>query len=293
MNSPLDRFSEILEIDKPLAPLTSLRIGGPAQYFLEPRDENELVELVRCCRDEQIPIHVLGGGWNLLIRDEGVSGAVVRLSSPEFARIQVEGNIVEAGSGALLSHVISKSVEAELAGLEALAGIPGTIGGALHGNAGGRIGDIGQFCRSVDVLTATGERFTRQQDELAFGYRSSSIDELVILSASFELQRDDPAEITQRMRKIWIMKKASQPLTFQSAGCMFKNPRGMSAGALIEQAGLKGTRIGDVEVSDRHANFFVTHENASSEDVLRLIELARSKVSQQFGVDLELEIKIW
>src|SRR5262249_31334684 len=154
-----------------------------------------------------------------------------------------------------LAHVISHSVKAGLAGLDVLVGIPGTIGGALHGNAGGRSGDVGQHVRSVKVLTSAGKQFVRREDELTFAYRSSSLNELIILEAEFELYPEDPEEVTRRMRKLWIMKKATQPLTFQSAGCIFKNPRGMSAGWLIDQAGLKGTRIGNAEISDRHANF--------------------------------------
>ncbi len=174
-----------------------------------------------------------------------------------------------------------------------MVGIPGTIGGALRGNAGGRSGDIGQCVSSVTVLTARGERFVRSEDELSFAYRSSSINELAILEAEFALQSDDPDEITRRMRKIWIMKKATQPLASQSAGCIFRNPRGLSAGALIEQAGLMGTRVGGAEISDRHANFIVTHPEATSDDVLRLIDLTQSKVAEQLGIDLALEIEIW
>jgi UDP-N-acetylmuramate dehydrogenase len=163
----------------------------------------------------------------------------------------------------------------------------------LHGNAGGKSGDIGQYVRSVRVVTIAGESFVRQEDELEFAYRASSLNELIILDATFALHHEDPDEITRRMRKLWIMKKATQPLTFQSAGCIFKNPRGMSAGWLIDQAGLKGTRVGEAEISDRHANFIVTHPGATSKDVQRLIDLARVKVSEQFGVDLELEVEIW
>ncbi|MAG92398.1 MAG: UDP-N-acetylenolpyruvoylglucosamine reductase [Planctomycetaceae bacterium] len=289
----IEDFSEILQTSKLLAPLTWMRVGGPAQYFLEPRSLDELAQVTACCHENQIPVHILGNGSNLLIRDEGVSGAVIQMTAPEFLKIDIEGTRVSSGAGALLSNLISRSVEAELAGLDSLVGIPGTVGGALHGNAGGRIGDIGQFVRSVDVLTAKGERFTRTEDELSFGYRESSINELVILSGTFQLQRDDPHEIVQRMRKNWIVKKSAQPLTSQSAGCIFKNPRGMSTGSLIEQSGLKGARVGNAEISDRHANFVVTHEGATSDDVLRLIDLVRSKVAEQFGVDLELEIEIW
>ncbi len=238
-------------------------------------------------------MRVLGGGSNLLVRDEGVVGVVLHLSDPTFSKIDVAGTSVTAGSAASLSHLISHSVKEGLAGLDTLVGIPGTVGGALHGNAGGKSGDIGQYVRSVSVVTTTGERYVRQEDELQFAYRTSSLNELIILEARFELHHEDPEEISRRMRKLWIMKKATQPLTFQSAGCIFKNPRGMSAGWLIEQAGLKGTRMGNAEFSDRHANFIVTHPGATSKEVLELIELARTKVSEQFGVDLELEIQMW
>jgi UDP-N-acetylmuramate dehydrogenase len=292
MNS-LDVFKEIALRDQPLAPHTWMKIGGPAQYLVRPRNLDELGDVVRTCHDEQIPIRILGAGSNVLVRDEGVSGAVVQLVDNSFGEVSVEGPLVRVGAGALLSRLISETVKAELAGLETLSGIPGTVGGAVRGNAGGRAGDIGQFVDSITVMNAKGEIATRNGDELWFGYRESNIDELMILDASLKLQQGDSEEITRRMRKLWIMKKATQPLSFQSAGCIFKNPRGLSAGALIEQAGMKGIRVGAAEISDRHANFVVTHPGAKSDDVLRLIDLIRSKVSEQFGVDLELEIKIW
>ncbi len=289
----LDRFKDITRRDEPLAPHTWLKTGGRAQYLITPRTPDELVEVIRTCHQTQVPARVLGGGSNLLVGDEGVRGVVLRLSDPDFAKVTVEGTTLTAGAGAPLSHVIAQSVKAGLAGLDTLVGIPGTIGGALHGNAGGKSGDIGQHVRSVRVVTIAGESFVRGEDELEFAYRSSSLNELIILDARFELHPEDPDEITRRMRKLWIMKKATQPLTFQSAGCIFKNPRGMSAGWLIDQAGLKGTKIGEAEFSDRHANFIVTHPGATSKDVLQLIDLARSRVAGQFGVDLELEIQIW
>jgi UDP-N-acetylmuramate dehydrogenase len=291
--SSLEDFSEITRRDEPLAPHTWLKVGGPAQYLIEPRSVDELAAVVHCCDENAIPVRMLGGGSNLLVRDDGVQGVVLHLSHESFGKIDVDGTTLRAGSGALLSQLVSESVKAGLAGLETLAGIPGTVGGALHGNSGGRSGDIGQFVTSVSVLTITGERFERTEDELSFGYRASSINELVILNGTFELQRDDPEEITRRLRKLWIMKKATQPLSFQSAGCVFKNPRGISAGALVEQAGLKGMQVGGAEISDRHANFVFTSDEATAADVLQLIDAARSKVSEQFGVDLELEIEIW
>ncbi|HEV7221796.1 MAG TPA: UDP-N-acetylmuramate dehydrogenase [Pirellulales bacterium] len=276
-----------------MAPHTWFQLGGPAEFFAEPRTIEELQGLVRRCAEEELPIRVLGGGSNVLVRDEGVPGMVVRLAEEVFADIQVAGGRVTAGGAAKLVHVISSAVREGLAGLEALVGVPGTIGGALHGNAGGRGGDIGQWTRRATVMTRSGEVIERQRDELVFAYRESSLDELAILSAEFELEAEDPEQLTKRMQQQWIVKKASQPLGHQSAGCIFKNPRGMSAGMLIDQAGLKGTRIGGAEVSDRHANFIVAEPGAASHDVLRLIELVRSRVADRIGIDLELEIQVW
>jgi len=249
--------------------------------------------VLKSCHAQQIPVRVLGSGSNLLVRDEGVSGAVLRLESPRFSDIKVADRMVRAGAGALLSHVVTETVRAGLAGLENLAGIPGTIGGAVLGNAGGRYGDLGQCIRSVTVVNYQGDRQNRRLDELSFAYRQSNVDDAVVLDVELELRPDDPEEIAKRLRKIWVLKKSSQPLGSQSAGCIFKNPRGLSAGSLIEQAGLKGTKIGGAEISDRHANFIVTQEGATSVEVMRLIDLIRSKVTEQFGVHLESEIKIW
>jgi len=289
----LDDFSDILTRDEPLAPHTWLKIGGPAQYFIRPRSFGELTAVLRACHDEQVAVHILGSGSNLLVRDAGVSGAVVQLQNDDFRRVEIDGQRVTAGAGASLSTLISNTVKAGLGGLDVLVGIPGTVGGALHGNAGGRTGDIGQHVRRVKVLNPAGEVVVRTEDDLAFAYRSSNLKSSTILEAEFELHPEDPDEITRRMRTLWIAKKAAQPLTFQSAGCIFKNPRGLSAGLLIERAGLKGARLGNAEISDRHANFIISHPHASSADVMRLIDLARSKVTEQFAVDLELEIEIW
>ncbi|QDU39730.1 UDP-N-acetylenolpyruvoylglucosamine reductase MurB [Maioricimonas rarisocia] len=293
MTALTEEFSDITRSDVPLAPYTWLNVGGPAQLFIEPRTREELSGVIAACQRDEIPVRLLGGGSNLLVRDEGFGGAVIHLAGEEFTSVSIDGTTVRAGAAAALSHVISQTVNAGLAGLETLVGIPGTLGGAIRGNAGGRHGDIGQFVRAVDVITSEGKEFTRQEDELAFDYRHSSINELVIVSAELALAEEDPDSLTRRMRKLWIMKKAAQPLSFQSAGCIFKNPRGLSAGALIEQAGLKGTRVGQCEVSDRHANFIVTHDGATSDEVLKLIDLVRTQVSEIHGVQLELEIQVW
>ncbi len=268
-------------------------MGGPAQYFLTPHNAAELAQVLAVCHENHVPVHLLGSGSNLLVRDEGVAGAVIYLNAPAFAEVKISGSTCSAGAGALLSHVISETVRAGLAGFETLAGIPGTIGGALCGNAGGRHGDIGSFVTSISALDLEGRPVVRTGDGLMFGYRTSGLEDLVFLDATFALQPQKSEEITERLRKIWITKKASQPLASQSVGCIFKNPRGSSAGELIEKAGLKGTRVGAAEVSDRHANFLVTHSGATSSDVLRLMDLVQSKVAGQFGVHLEPEVKIW
>lgn len=286
-------LESIVKQHEPLAAHTWFHLGGPAEHFAEPRTEDELVTLVQRCRDADVPIRLLGGGSNILVRDEGVAGVIVRLSAAPFQAIDVRGHDVAAGSGAKLGHVISTSVREGLGGLETLVGIPGTVGGALHGNAGGRGGDIGQWTAHATVLTSSGELIERRREDLVFAYRQSSLDELVILRAVFHLEQDHPDELTKRMQKQWIVKKASQPLAHQSAGCIFKNPRGMSAGMLIDQADLKGTRVGGAEVSDRHANFIVADEGATSQDVLKLIDQVRARVAERMGVELELEIEIW
>ncbi len=286
-------FEKIAREAEPLAPHTWFKLGGPAEFFAEPSSVEQLAALVRRCHEDGVQVRLLGGGSNLLVRDDGVSGVVVRLSAPPFTEISVSGGTVTAGGGARLGHVISTVVREGLAGLETLVGIPGTVGGALHGNAGSRGGDIGQWTCMATVMTRSGEIIVRQRDELVFSYRQSSLDELVILGCQFQLDSEDPQELTKRMQKQWIVKKASQPLAHQSAGCIFKNPRGISAGMLIDQAGLKGTRVGGAEVSDRHANFIVTDADATSADVLKLIELVRSRVAERLGVELETEIEIW
>ena len=291
--SSLDDFANITLPDEPLAPLTWLKVGGPAQRLIQPRSVDELVAVVRTCHENEITVRMLGGGSNLLVRDEGVSGVVIRLSDPVFSQVTIEGTRLRAGGGAVLSHVISESVKTGLAGLDTLVGIPGTLAGALKGNAGGRSGEIGDHIHSVTVITAQGEKFVRQGDELVFEYRHSSLNELCIIEAEFALATDNPDDIAERIRKLWVMKKSTQPLSHQSAGCVFKNPRGLSAGALIEQAGLKGVKIGQCEVSDRHGNFIVTTPGAKSADVLKLIDVMRTKVAEAHGIDLELELQVW
>lgn len=292
-SSPLKGFEKIARQDEPLAMHTWFQLGGPAEYFAEPEDTDQLIALVKRCREEQLPVHVLGQGSNLLVRDEGVAGVVVQLASPAFCDIKVQGQSITAGGGVKLGRVVTTAANAGLAGLEVLVAIPGTLGGALHGNAGTHGGDIGQWTAGATVITYTGDVFQRRREEMVFGHRQSSLDELVIVEGRLDLEEDDPHELAKRMQKQWIIRKASQPMGHQCAGCVFKNPRGSAAGELIEAAGLKGTRIGGAVVSDRHANFIIAEPECTSNDVLRLIDLVRDQVEQRLGVELELELEIW
>ncbi len=293
MKSLFSGFEKIVREAEPLAPHTWFRLGGPVEFFAEPGTVDELTALVRRCHDAGVQIRVLGGGSNLLVRDDGVEGMVVRLSAPAFSEIAVQSGTVTCGGGAKLGHVVSTVVREGLAGLETLVGIPGTVGGALHGNAGSRGGDVGQWTSRATVMTRSGEILQREREDLVFSYRQSSLDELVILACQFQMEEDDPQELTKRMQTQWIVKRAAQPAGDKPAGSIFKNPRGISAGMLIEQAGLKATRVGGAEVSERHANFIVVSPEAKSADVLKLIELVRSRVAEHLGVELETEIEIW
>ena len=276
-----------------LAPYTWFRLGGAAQLFAEPTSVEELAALVRHCHASSVPVRVLGGGSNMLVRDEGVPGLVVALGAASFAGIQVAGRKLTAGGGAKLGHVISTAVREGLAGLEMLVGIPGTIGGALHTNAGTLGGDIGQVTQSATVLTRNGELVTRSKNELRFGYRNSSLDELAILEATFDLEPGDASYLTKQLQQTWILKRAEQPLLDQKTGQIFKSPGGASAASLIEDAGLGNAKVGEAEISERNANFIVVGDKAASRDVIALIEHVRQGVADRMGVELELALEVW
>ncbi|MGO9114546.1 MAG: UDP-N-acetylmuramate dehydrogenase [Thermoguttaceae bacterium] len=286
-------FEKIVRQGEPLAMHTWFQLGGPAEYFAEPENPDQLIALLKRGHEEGVDVRMLGQGSNVLIRDEGVPGLILRLTSMEFGRIEIDGQRVTVGGGANLGRLVTTSVHRGLAGMEMLVGIPGTVGGALHGNTGAHGGDIGQWTASATVITAAGETIERSRDDLVFGYRESSLDETVILAATLVLDEDDPRELAKRMQKQWIIKRANQPMGHQCAGCIFKNPRGVSAGELIDKCGLKGTRIGGAVVSERHANFIVAEPDCTSQDVQRLIDLVRSQVNDRMEVRLELEIEIW
>ncbi len=288
-----DGFQHAVETDVPLGPRTWMGIGGPAKYFVTPGDAEELREIVRRCRENEVPMYVMGSGANLLIDDAGVRGAVIHLGQGAFKEVRQEGEVLCAGAGVEMGRLVLRCIRQGLAGLECLTGVPGTVGGCVRMNAGGAFGDIGNVVETVEVMTENGEIFTRYRPDLAFAYRSTNITSKFILGAGFGMIEDDPHHILRRVKQIWIYKKNTQPLGGANAGCIFKNPRGMSAGALIDRAGLKGTRVGGAQVSAKHANFIVTEKNAKASDVLKLINTIRETVYKQTQVYLELEIEVW
>jgi UDP-N-acetylmuramate dehydrogenase len=286
-------YEHIVRENEPIANYTWFRLGGPAQYFAEPTSTDELVGLVQRCRDQNLPVRILGGGSNILLPDQGVAGLVIHLAAPTFSEIKVAGRTVTAGGGAKLGHVISTAVREGLAGLELLVGIPGSVGGALRLNAGANGGDIGQRTRRATVMTRAGDIVIHQRQDLRFAYRQSSLDELVILSAEFELEKEDSEALTKRMQKLWIVKKAGQPQGGMSMGCIFKDVGGISAASLIEQSGLKSAQMGHAAVSETNANFIIAQPGAKSSDVVSLIDRLRNGVAERLGVALETELQIW
>jgi UDP-N-acetylmuramate dehydrogenase len=273
--------------------LTHLRIGGPAEWLVSPRSHQELANVLTALAAGGIPVRVLGEGTNLLVRDEGVRGAVLRLSAPCFSEIKVEGRMVKAGSGATLSAVISEASLHGLAGFETLVGISATVGGALRCNAGDRAGEIADYVKRIEVADERGKRSMRERSDMQFGDHTCDIEEPVVLSVEFELIPDSPDAIVKRLRRAWINRKAARPFSFQAAVRMFKDPRGYQASALIEKAGLAKTRIGAAEISERNGNYLVAHPGATSRDVLQLIDQVKRRVQDVCGVDLERELTVW
>lgn len=286
-------LEEIVEKDYPLAKRTWYGLGGPADYFISPQTTEQLKEVVKRCNENEIRIYVMGFGSNLLIGDNGLRAAVIKLEADQFAQIKYDNQEVTAGAGAELSKLVLTCVKKGLSGIEALTGIPGSVGGAVKMNAGGNFGDIGAAVESVTLMDSAGKVFEKNKPELAFDYRKTNITAKFVLSARLKLNSADPEQIMRTVKEIWIYKKNNQPLNTKNSGCIFKNPAGASAGALIDRAGLKGLQIGGAAVSEKHANFIIAEAGCSSRDVTRLIEAIKQRVKEQFNVELELEIEIW
>jgi UDP-N-acetylmuramate dehydrogenase len=292
----MDIFSgleKIVERQYSLANCTWYGLGGAADYFIRPETVEQLQEVVQRCNDNGIRIYVLGFGSNLLIDDKGVRGAVIKLDAEQFSSSQFGAEEVTAWAGAELSSLVLDCVKKGLSGIESLTGIPGSVGGAVKMNAGGNFGDIGAAAESVTLMDSKGKVFEKSKPELMFDYRSTNITAKFILNARLKLNESDPEQIMQTVKEIWIYKKNNQPLSMKNCGCIFKNPSGESAGALIDRADLKGLQIGGAVVSEKHANFIIAQPGCTSKDVLRLIDAIRERVKEHFDIELELEIEMW
>ena len=286
-------LEQIVEANYPLAKRTWYGLGGPADYFLRPKTVEQLKDVVQRCNENEIRIYVMGFGSNLLISDDGLRAAVIKLEADQFTQIQFDGEQLTAWAGVELSKLVLTCVQRGLSGIEMLTGIPGSLGGAVKMNAGGSFGDIGAAVETVTLMDSAGSVFEKSKPELVFDYRRTNITAKFILNARLKFNAADPEQIMRTVKETWIYKKNNQPLNTKNSGCIFKNPRGVSAGALIDRAGLKGLQIGGAIVSEKHANFIIAEKGCRSRDVMRLIDAIKQRVKEQFGIELELEIEIW
>lgn len=314
MNYPLGLLERIngVRLNEPLAEHTTFKIGGPAEFWVEPQDTAELNSLIKAAKNKNIPIFVIGAGSNILCVDSGIKGAVISLNSDYFRKIETKKDNVLCGAGVRLASLVERAHALALGGIEFLSGIPGTVGGALTMNAGisesvraskcqsvkeekiiRKIRSIGDMVEEVSVMDCAGNIMTLKRKELNFSYRRSNLSGYIIIDADFKLFKKDKEEIKNEINKYLAHRKRTQDISSPSAGCIFRNPNGDSAGRLIDLCGLKGKSIGDAFISLKHANFILNKGRAKAEDVLTLIDVVKKEVKNRFNINLETEIKIW
>ena len=272
---------------------TSFKIGGPVDILVEPGTIEEIKYAVDYCRKEGIEFYIFGNGSNILIKDSGIRGVVIKLSD-NFNKVTIDENKVNAESGILLSRLSKIIMKEELEGFEFASGIPGTLGGAITMNAGAYGGEIKHCVTGAKVLNRKGEIVYLNNEQLDFGYRKSTVQKegYIVLEVDMEFKRGSYEKIKMITDDLTKKRTSKQPLHLPSAGSTFKRPPGYYAGKLIDDAGLRGVRVGDAMVSDKHCGFIVNVGNATSEDVLNLIKLVQKVVKDKFDVDLETEVKI-
>ncbi|MDX1564639.1 MAG: UDP-N-acetylmuramate dehydrogenase [Phycisphaeraceae bacterium] len=303
MAEPPQAFLESIdcpfETDAPIGRRTWYGIGGKAGICAHPRNIEQLTALGRWAHHQNVPLRVLGKGANLLVASAEVDGIVLMLDAPPFRSIEIDQDLctVTCGGGAPLEQTITTAVRAGLEGLEHLAGIPATIGGALRMNAGGAFGEIGPAVLSITAMGPNGEMEPWTRDDYEYAYRKTNLTDHIVAEAVFALKKTEtPEALRAELKRVMKFKKDSQPMADDSAGCAFKNPIGRSdkpAGRLIDEAGLKGFRIGGAEVSNIHANFIVLHEGAKATNVLALMNHVQQAVREKHGVELEREVVVW
>jgi len=285
-------YKDIVRYNEPMSKHTSFHIGGRAEVFITPMDLSQLSQIYRLCCKKKISIHILGRGTNLLVGDKGVKGVVLK---PEWINLERKGNTITVSAAYPLARLVQESAKMGLSGLEPLVGIPGSVGGAVVMNAGGKYGQMADIVKSVWVITKDGriKTISKQGNGIKFTYRWSNLKGRLVGEVTLQLKPATPAAVSSRIRAILNEKRQTQPLADWSAGCVFTNPARYSAGALIDKAGLKGFSIGGAKISTKHANFIVNIGKAKAADVKKLIDIIRKTVLKKFGVNLELEIERW
>ena len=279
-------------IDEPMSRHTTFRVGGPADFFVTPKAKEEVRDVVRICKEAGMPYYIIGNGSNLLVSDAGYRGVIVQIYK-EMNEVKVEGDLVKAQAGALLSGIAAKALGAELSGFEFASGIPGTIGGACVMNAGAYGGEMKGVLESVTVLTGEGKIIELGRNELELGYRTSVIAKkgYIVLGAVLKLERGDGEKIKTYMDELKEKRVTKQPLEYPSAGSTFKRPEGYFAGKLIEDAGLRGFQVGGAQVSEKHCGFVINRNHATAADIMELMRQVQIRVKENSGVDLEPEVK--
>lgn len=278
--------------DEPMKKHTTFRVGGPADLLVCPKTATEIAEILKLCRAAEVPYFIIGNGSNLLVSDAGYRGVILKIFK-NMNEIRIDGDRIYADAGALLSTVSRKAMEAGLAGMEFASGIPGTLGGACVMNAGAYGGEMKDILESVNVLTDQGEIRTLSVEELELGYRYSVIKDRgdIVLEAVLHLQEGDREQIAARMQELKEKRVEKQPLEYPSAGSTFKRPEGYFAGKLIQDAGLRGYRVGGAQVSEKHCGFVINTGDATAADVMELIRNVQDKVYERFQVRMEPEVK--
>ena len=293
-NKILNLINSKVLLDEPLKRHTTFGVGGSASVFVYPKDKEDLVTLLKYTSKEQIKIFFMGSGSNLLISDNGFDGVIISLKK-SFKNFEIndflEANI---GTGVMLGHMVRLLTKKSIIGLESLVGVPGTLGGALIMNAGAYGSEISNYLISIKVLDLNGNEKIYNREDINFSYRFSSIsNNEIVTEAKFKFKKGNLDEIVTNKSNAAQKRRQNQPLQYRSAGSVFKNPSsGFAAGYLIDKSDLKGMRIGDAEISSKHANFIINHGNASSDDILKLIKIIKNKVKKKFNINLELEIKL-
>jgi len=276
-----------------MAKHTSFKIGGPADLMVLPSDIEELRHVLKVCKETGIDFYIMGNGTNLLVRDKGFRGVIMKIGG-DYSSVSVQGEIIRAQAGILLSSLSKIALEHHLEGFEFAGGIPGSLGGAVAMNAGAYGGEIKDIVKSVTAMDLEGNLHQLSNQELNFGYRKSRIQEenWIVLEVEIQLKKGDANQILSITRDLTQRRTAKQPLHLPSAGSVFKRPANHYASKLIEDAGLKGVRVGGARVSEMHAGFIVNEDHATAQDVINLIRLIQKTVRDRFGVLLELEVKI-